>query len=142
MIYAILEKAHREQQSGKTPKFPLWLSPIQVRLIPVSDKFTKDCEKLSVGIEKNQIRVDIDDRRETVEKKIRDAELEWVDYIVVVGEKEIKSKKLSVRIRKSGKIEKMKSEKLIDGIKEKMKDKPFKQLSLPKLLSERPIFVG
>ncbi len=142
VIYALLEKAHREQKNGKVPQLPLWLSPTQVRMIPLSEKFVKDTVKIAEKIGNNQVRVDIDDRRDTVQKKIRDAELEWVPYILVVGPREIKSKKLSVRERVTGKIKQMKLEQLVKEIKEETKDKPFKQLSLPKLLSERPIFVG
>lgn len=142
VIYALLEKAHREQKNGKVPQLPLWLSPTQVRMIPLSEKFVKDAVKTAEKIGNNQVRVDIDDRSDTVQKKIRDAELEWVPYILVVGPKEIKSKKLSVRERKTGKIKQMKLEQLVEEIKEERKNKPFKQLSLPKRLSERPIFVG
>jgi threonyl-tRNA synthetase len=141
-IYALLEKAYANQQNKKVPSLPLWLSPTQVRIIPVSDKYLKFSEKIAEEIEKNQIRVDIDDRRETVEKKIRDAELEWVPFIIVVGQKEIESKKLAVRIRETGKIENMKIAELVKRIKDLTKDKPFRPLSLPKLLSKRPIFVG
>lgn len=141
-IYALLEKAYAEEQKKKVPKLPLWLSPIQVRIIPLSDKYIKVSEKILEKIEENQVRIDIDDRKETVEKKIRDAELEWVPYILVIGPKELKSKKLSVRIREIGKIKQMKLEELINKIKKEVEDKPFKKLSLPKLLSQRPIFVG
>jgi threonyl-tRNA synthetase len=141
-IYALLEKAYADQQNKKVPSLPLWLSPTQVRVIPLSDKYLRISEKIAKEIEKNKIRVDIDDRRETVEKKIRDAELEWVPFIVVVGKKEVKSKKISVRIRESGKIKEMKVKKLVELVKSLTKDKPFKPLSLPKLLSNRPIFVG
>lgn len=141
-IYGLLEKAYRKQKEGKIASLPTWLSPTQVRLIPISDKFLKTVVKISNEIEKNQVRVDVDDRAETVQKKIRNAELEWVPYIVVVGEKEMKSKKLAVRIRENGKIENMKLNKLMEKIKGEVKDKPFKKLSLPKLISERPIFVG
>ncbi|MEM7821604.1 MAG: threonine--tRNA ligase [Candidatus Aenigmatarchaeota archaeon] len=141
-MYALLEKAYADQENKKVPSLPLWLSPTQVRIIPLSDKFIKASEKIAEEIEKNEIRVDIDDRRETVEKKIRDAELEWVPYSLVIGPKEIKSKKLAVRIREKGKIKQMKLEQLIKEIKNKIKDKPFKKLPLPKLLSKRPIFVG
>ncbi len=142
VMYALLEKAYRDQQNKKVPMLPLWLSPTQVRLIPISDKFEKDLEKISDELEKNQIRVDIDDRNDTLQKKIRDAELEWVPYIVVIGEKEIKSKKLAVRIRKSGKTEQINMKKLVDEIKKETENMPFKKLSLPKLISKRPIFVG
>jgi threonyl-tRNA synthetase len=141
-IYALLEKAYADQQNKKVPSLPLWLSPTQVRVIPLSDKYLKISEKVAEEIEKNKIRVDIDDRRETVEKKIRDAELEWIPFIVVIGKKEVKSKRISVRIRETGKIKEMKVEKLIEVIKNLTKNKPFKPLPLPKLLSKRPIFVG
>ncbi|MDI6807006.1 MAG: threonine--tRNA ligase [Candidatus Aenigmarchaeota archaeon] len=126
----------------KNPALPLWLSPTQVRVIPLSDKYMKYSQKIAEQIEKNQIRVDIDDRIETVPKKIRGAELEWIPFSLVIGEKEIKSKKLAVRIRKSGKIKQMKLEDLIKLVKKETEGKPFKCLPLPKLLSKRPIFVG
>ena len=141
-IYALLEKAHMMEQNKKVPSLPLWLSPTQVRFVPVSDKFIKDSEKIASEFEKNCIRVDVDDRKETLQKKIRNAELEWVPFIVVIGEKEIKSKKLSVRIRDSGKVEDMKTEELNKKINKEIEGKPVKKLPLPKLLSKRPIFVG
>jgi len=141
-VYGLLEKAYREQKEGKIASLPVWLSPTQVRLIPISDKFLKKAVEISEEMEKNQIRVDVDDGEETIQKKIRDAELEWVPYIVVVGKKEVKSKKLAVRIRESGRIRNMKLDKLMGKIKSEVKDKPFKKLSLPKLISERSIFVG
>jgi len=142
VIYALLEKAHMMEQSKKVPSLPLWLSPTQVRFVPVSDKFIADAENIAEEFEESCIRFDIDDRKDTLEKKIRQAELEWVPFIVVVGEKEIKSKKLSVRVRESGKIESMKAEELIKKIKNEVGGKPTKKIPLPKLLSKRPIFVG
>jgi threonyl-tRNA synthetase len=141
-IYALLEKAYSEQQKGKVPKLPLWLSPTQVRIIPVSNKFLKEAEKIAKELEENSIRVDIDDREETVSKKIREAEIEWIPIICVVGSKEIKEKMITVRIRERKEIKEMKIEKLIEMIKEEVKGKPFKLLSLPKYLSKRAIFVS
>ncbi len=137
-IYALLEKAYREEKEGKVPSLPLWLSPTQVRIIPVSDKYLENALKICRIIEENKIRVDVDDRNETVEKKIRDAELEWIPYILVFGEKESKSKKVSVRKREEGRIEEMEINSLISEIKERIKNMPFKLLSLSKLVSERP----
>lgn len=142
VMYALLEKAACDQQNKKSPMLPLWLSPTQVRLIPISKKFEKKVKKIAEELEENQIRVDIDDRDDTLDKKIRDAEIEWVPYIVVVGKKEIKSKKLSVRIRKSGKTQKIILKKLITEIKKETEGMPFKKLSLSKFISERPTFVG
>lgn len=141
-IYALLEKAYAEQQNKKVPKLPLWLSPTQIRIIPLSEKFLRESKKIAEEIEKNQIRVDIDDRDETIDKKIREAELEWIPMICIIGPKEIKSKKMAVRIREMGKVKQMKLNQLVKGIKDEVTDKPFKHLSLPKQLSKRPIFVG
>jgi len=69
-IYALLEKAYREQKKGKRPMLPLWLSPTQVRVIPVSENFLSEAEKIAEEIEKNQIRVDLDDRQLTLQKKV------------------------------------------------------------------------
>ncbi|MEM5794460.1 MAG: threonine--tRNA ligase [Candidatus Aenigmatarchaeota archaeon] len=141
-IYALLEKAYSEQQKGNVPKLPLWLSPTQVRLIPVSNKFLEYVEKIAETLEKNCIRVDVDDREETVNKKIREAEIEWVPFICVIGAKEVKGKTLAVRIREKKEVKEMEVEKLIEMIKDEVRGKPFKVLSLPKYLSKRAFFTG
>ncbi len=142
-IYALLEKAYREQMTGKAPMLPLWLSPTQVRLIPISDKFLDKVEQLAQQIAGHCIRVDIDDSASTLQKKIREAEQEWVPYIIVVGEKEIESGTLSVRIREEkGKQETLTADQLIAKVQEKIAGKPFKPLPLPLYLSKRPQFHG
>ncbi len=150
VIYALLEKAYKEQAMGKAPMLPVWLSPTQVRFIPVSEQFMNDVKKIikEIEAEERRIRVDIDDRPLTLQRKIRDAEREWVPYIVVVGKKEVESGVLSVRDRKiekigePAKIRKMTVRELIDEIRSLTKDKPFKSLTLPKALSLRPKFYG
>ena len=142
-IYALLEKAYREQMAGKAPMLPLWLSPTQVRLIPISDKFMDQVDELAGQIASHCIRVDIDDSASTLQKKIREAEQEWVPYIVVVGEKEVESEILSVRDRElKGQQQKMTTEQLIAKVSEKIAGKPFKPLPLPLYLSKRPQFRG
>jgi threonyl-tRNA synthetase len=141
-IYALLEKAYKEQQTGKPPMLPLWLSPTQVRIIPLSDKYIEFSEELAKKMEENCIRVDIDDRTLTLQKRVREAEMEWIPYIVVIGQKEAESNILAVRDRKAEKIRKIKLEELINEVKEIIKDKPFKPLPLPKHLSKRPQFYG
>lgn len=141
-VYALLEKAYKEQQNGKPPMLPLWLSPTQVRIIPMSEKYLEHSEKLATAIEKQLIRVDVDDRTLTLQKRVREAEMEWVPYIVVLGQREIESDMLPVRERKTGKIRRMKLKELINEIRKIVKDKPFKPLPLPKLLSKRPQFYG
>jgi threonyl-tRNA synthetase len=140
-VYAMLEKAYRDSKKGKAPMLPLWLSPTQVRVIPVSEQFLEYAEKVMNEIEGSQIRVDLDDRSITLGKKVREAEREWVNYVLVIGEKELDSDVLPVRDRKAGKkIRKLKLQELITEIKDKTQDKPFKPLTLPKLLSKRPQF--
>jgi len=141
IIYSLLEKAYADSKAGKNPSFPLWLSPVQVRLCPVNDDYIKYCEDLMKELEKNEIRVDIDDRVERIEKKVRDAEMEWVPFIIVVGKKEKESKKLAVRIRETEKIENISLKDFIEKIKTLTKSYPFKQLSIPKYLTKRPKFV-
>ena len=142
VIYALLEKAYMEQKKGKIPVLPLWLAPTQVRLNPVSDAFNKYAEEVAEKMRKENIRVDVDDRVESVGKKIRDAETEWINLIVVIGEKEKKTKKLAVRSRETGKVRDLTVDALIIEIKKQIDGYPFKPLTLPKLLSRRAIFVA
>lgn len=141
-VYALLEKAYKIQQKGKAPMLPVWLSPTQVRMVPLSDNFLKKVEKITEELEMHCIRVDIDDRALTLQKKIREAEMEWVPYIVVVGQKELESAELPVRERATGRMRKMKLEKLIDEIEKMTAGKPFRPLPVPRQLSERPQFYG
>ncbi len=142
-VYALLEKAYREQLNGKLPMLPLWLSPTQVRLIPISDSFTGKVEEIAKEIAAHCIRVDIDDRTSTLQKKIREAEMEWVPYIIVVGQRELDSGVLSVRDREAhGKVQNLKLDELIAKIAGNLEGKPFKPLPLPLNLSKRPQFYG
>jgi len=142
VMYALLEKAHMESVKGKNPVLPLWLCPTQARFIPVSDKFLKQTEAIAEEIAKEGIRVDVDDRKESVQKKIRDSEIEWVPFAVVVGERELTEKKLAVRLRETGKVEKHTQKAFVGMIKKHTEGKPFKALPLPRLLTKRPIFIG
>ncbi len=141
-VYAMLEKAYLEQKEGKAPILPLWLAPTQVRLIPISDKFVANAEKIGQKIDKHPIRVDFDDRSLTMQRKVREAETEWINYILVIGPREVESGILSVRDRVAGKIVKMKLDELIHTILKATEGKPFKPLPLPKNLSQRPQFYG
>jgi threonyl-tRNA synthetase len=108
----------------------------------MSENMLGHCEKMAENLEANQIRVDIDDRPLTMQKRVREAEMEWIPYIIVVGEQELKSEALPVRDRKARKIRKMTLKELIDEIKSQVQDKPFKPLPLPKHVSKRPQFYG
>ena len=141
-VYALLEKAYKEQQIGKSPMLPVWLSPTQVRMIPISDSFLKDVEKMTEEMEAHCIRVDIDDRALTLQKKVREAEMEWIPYIIVVGKREIDSGVIPVRDRAAGKVLSMKLKELMSVIEKTTLNRPFKALPLPKYVSKRPQFHG
>ncbi|MDH5362147.1 MAG: threonine--tRNA ligase [Aigarchaeota archaeon] len=139
-VYALLEKAYREQKKGHKPMFPLWLAPVQIRIVPVSDRYVEEAARLMESLEKENMRVDLDDRPESVEKKVRQAETEWVNYVIVFGEKEAESKVLSVRDRSSGKIRALSLHEIVEEIKKQTAGKPCAPLSLPRFLSQRPSF--
>lgn len=134
-IYTIFDNLVREN----IPKLPIWLAPIQVRIIPLSEKYLEDTLLLAKVLKENGIRVDIDDRSEKVEKKIRDAEISLINYVIVFGEREKSDKILSVRKKGEG-IVKMKLEELIKEIKSLENGYPSLEINLPILLSKRPIF--
>ncbi len=83
-------------------KFPLWLAPEQVRILPISEKFNEGCKKISQSLENYDIRASVDERGEKIGKKIRDAELEKVPIMLVVGEKELENGVVSVRKQGEG----------------------------------------
>lgn len=141
-VYALLEKAYKEQQRGKAPMLPLWLSPTQIRLIPINDDFLKDVETMAEEIAAHNIRVDIDDRAMTLPKKVREAEMEWTPYIVAVGKREIDSGMIPVRDRATGKVRSMKLKQLAEEMEKIVSGKPLRSLPLPKYLSKRPQFHG
>ncbi|MEM5815347.1 MAG: threonine--tRNA ligase [Candidatus Aenigmatarchaeota archaeon] len=132
-LYTILDNAVKEN------KLPLWLSPIQVRVLPISSKYVKEALRIGEKLRKNGIRVQVDDRNETLNKKIRDAETSWVNYIVVIGEKEVGKNKISVRER-GDKIEEKNLKDLVREIRGKMKGYPLLSISLPLEVSKLPKF--
>ena len=138
IIYALLEKAATDSHEGRKPQLPLWLSPTQVRIIPLKDEFNNFCEQLSDKISTNSIRVDIDDRNESIGKRIREAEKEWIRYILVIGEKEANSENLSIRDRQTGDVRELSFDDFLNEIQEQTKDKPFTGLNFPKYISKRP----
>ena len=143
VIYALLEKAAKSSKTGEKPTLPLWLSPTQMRLIPVTSNHTAYCKEIADTLSKKYIRVDLDDRDESVGKKIRDAEMEWINYIVVIGDTEVEEEKFQIRDRLNlSERRTMTIDGLANEITNKTADKPYLPLNLPMLLSKRPQFTG
>ncbi len=84
--------------------FPTWLAPVQVKLLTISDAQVEYSKKLKSEFEKQGLRVELDDRNEKIGYKIREAQLEKVPYMLVIGDKEVNENKVSVRSRKEGDI--------------------------------------
>ena len=141
VIFALLEKADKNGTAGKTPALPLWLSHTQVRIIPVASKHTEFGEKIVGELNKNNIRADIDDRELSVGKKIREAESEWIHYILVIGDKEVDGSELVVRDRLSKSQYGIALDNLMKKIKQEISDKPYLPLNLPVYLSKRPLIM-
>ncbi|MHA1264335.1 MAG: threonine--tRNA ligase [Candidatus Helarchaeota archaeon] len=143
VVYAILEKAYILQKSKKlAPSLPFWLSPIQVRIITVSDKHLDFAKIILQRLEKERIRVDLDDRGETVGKKIREAGMNWIPYVIIIGDKEVETNTLTIRIRETGEDnKKMELEEFVAYLNERFH--PNIRLLLPKpfrLVSSYPKF--
>ena len=95
--------------------FPLWLSPEQVRILPIADRHVEYADKLFNQLKNLGFRCSVDDRAENVKKKIRDAQLEKLPYMLVLGDKEVETNTVSLRYR-SGKTETLSVEDLISKL--------------------------
>ena len=133
-IYVLLEEALKHDK----PALPFWISPTQIRLIPVGSEFVADCDGLADQLD---ARVDIDDMDDKVGKKIRNAEMEWISMIIVIGEKERASGKYPVR-RRDGSQTQMSLSELKEEIAKLTEGYPKARLPLPRMLSRRPAFRG
>ena len=139
VMYALLEKCAKDAKEGRKPMFPLWLAPTQVRIIPLKDEFAEFSQALYDKLTAQNIRVDIDDRNESIGKRIRESEKEWIRYVLVIGEKEVNSENLSVRDRMQSDVREISFDSFVDEISTQNKGKPHSTLNLPSLLSKRPI---
>jgi len=104
-------------------KFPIWLTPVQAKILPISDKFLPYAEKVLQELKTANIRVEIDDRNEKIGKKIRDTELMKVPYMLVIGEKEVNENKLAVRKQGEGDLGTKTIEEFINII---IQEQPYK----------------
>lgn len=136
VICSLLEKTAIELDE-KAPMLPTWLSPIEVRIITVGEDHKDFAKELYDKINAENIRVDVDDRDESVGKKIRNAATEWIPYIFVVGDNEKESGVFSVTVRETGEKVDMTVDELIKEVLDKTKGMPYRGLPLPKDISTR-----
>ncbi|MDD1687226.1 threonine--tRNA ligase [Methanoregula sp.] len=142
VMCAILENISTQE----VPALPCWLSPSQVRVVPVAERHQPFAEEVCNAINAAQIRCDLDDREESVGKKVREAGMDWVPYVIVVGDDEMASKKLTVTIRKKSQPnkphkEQMTTDALVAAVKKDTEGKPFRPLYTPRKLSLKARYI-
>jgi len=137
-LFAVFDQCVRDEKSGRKPALPLWLSPTQVRLIPIKPDFVEYALSVAAELVKSQVRADVDDRNESLDKRIREAELSWVPYVIVIGQREMATARYSVRRRHDN----AKYESTVSDLKTEIaastNGHPTMPLKLPMLVSKRP----
>jgi len=133
-FYSVLEEALKRE----VPMLPVWLAPVQARIIPVSEGHLEYCRSLVL----RNVRFDVDDTDRTVARKVADAGREWVPYVCVVGQREVQAKNLTVTAREDGARKQLTAQQLEDEIHAKCKAMPYRPLPVPALVSQRPKFCG
>ena len=103
--------------------FPTWLAPIQVKVLPISEKFADYAAEINRTLVDRGIRSELDDRAEKIGYKIREAQLEKIPYMIVVGEKEQAEKTVSIRSRKEGDLGSMPLSAFIEKVEEQVRTK-------------------
>lgn len=136
VMYTLLEEAASKARRGGKPTLPVWLCPTQVRLIPLNADFAAECVKICGSLE--SVRADIDDRPESVGKRVREAEREWIPYIAVVGPKESESGVLEVRDRLGGGRLRVSAGELVGRVSALTEGMPFAPLNGPRSVADRP----
>ena len=103
-------------------KFPLWLSPVQVKILPIADRFHEYAQSVADELKRAGLRCEIDFRSEKIGYKIREAQLDKVPYMLIIGQKEVDGCQVSVRGRERGDIGSMDVAAFIDVLKQKMEE--------------------
>lgn len=103
--------------------FPVWLSPVQVKVLPITDRNVAYAKVVGEQLSVNGIRVEIDERNETLNAKIRDAQSEKVPYMIILGDKEKESSSLSLRLRNGENKNGIQTDEFIDSIKKNIAER-------------------
>ncbi len=126
VVYGSLERMIAVLIENFAGAFPTWLSPVQVKILNISDAQLEYAKNVKVILEDNGIRVELDDRNEKIGKKIREAQLEKVPYMLVVGDKEMAENKVAVRHRKEGDKGVLTINQFVENILAEIKSKEIK----------------
>ena len=102
--------------------FPTWLAPVQIRILPIADKHKEYSEKLKKQLEDLDLKVELDEREEKIGYKIREAQVQKIPYMLIIGDKEVEANAVGVRSRKDGDIGQMSVEDFVQKIQEEIKN--------------------
>jgi len=138
VVCALLEHA----ATMAVPRLPTWLSPTQVRLIPVGDEHLAYCDELVDRFEAADLRADVDERDESVGKRIATAETDWVPYYAVVGDRELEAGSLGVNVRGEDDETAMSPDGWLAAVDADVGDLPRRPRYLPRYVSQHPNFTG
>ncbi|MFX0113960.1 MAG: His/Gly/Thr/Pro-type tRNA ligase C-terminal domain-containing protein, partial [Candidatus Hodarchaeota archaeon] len=138
---AVLENASVQAKRSRSKiALPFWLSPVQIRLIPIQEEHNSFCFDLLKRLEKQQLRGDIDNRMKSLSRRVRDAERELIPLIIVVGDEELKTGLFQVRSRLKEENRKMNEKELEILVRDKQGKYPFRPFTLPKWVQKQPAF--
>jgi len=142
VLCAILENTASQDVSH----LPTWLSPVMVRVIPVAERHLEHASDIIENLNRSSIRADMDDREITVGKKVREAGVDWIPYVVVIGDDELSTGELTVTIRarsepKKPYKESLTLEELIALVYIETQGMPYRPLYTPRLLSQKPHYI-
>ncbi len=140
IILSIIYSCVKEYMGGRTPGLPVWLSPIQVRFIPLGEQGLVFAENMCAILLASGYRCDIDDTTYSLGDKIRRAAAEWVPYIVSIGEREVISNTLNIRIRKTNDQVIMYPGELMEALSRETAGYPTIDVYYPVRLSERALW--
>jgi len=139
-LYTLFDTAVMQETQGKLGTLPLWVNPEQVRFMSVSENHLAKAKEMCNKVQAAGIRAGLDDRSETVGKKVREAKQDWVAYAIVIGDKEVSSDTLQVYDRAANKNVEMTLDDLIASIKEQTKGMPNRPMYMPYEMSRQVDF--
>ncbi|MEK6851799.1 MAG: threonine--tRNA ligase, partial [Candidatus Thermoplasmatota archaeon] len=141
-LYMILDNAVKAEKEGRKGCLPLWLNPEQVRLLTVSEKHLVRAQEVATILRRSNLRCTIDDRNESIPKKVREAKQDWVTYVIVIGDKELEAPAThatyNVYDREADKDRKLPMGEIIRESGERTRGFPYRPLYFPPELTKRP----
>lgn len=138
-LYMVFDSAIKAKKETGRIQMPLWLNPEQVRILSVNEVHLPKVKEIAALLEKGNVRVGIDDRNESIGKKVRDAKTDWIGYVIVIGDKEVDANQIPVYVREDNADKKTTVKDLVSEIQTKLEGKPFRHMYMPREMSKRPI---